>query len=550
MGVQENDSDFVEHGPCACGSSDANALYSNGWRHCFACEANTPPDGDVAPRKETRMKHGLIPASEITMQSLGKRRLTDVTCEKFGYGVSRFKGQPVQVANYKDENGNVVAQKVRFPDKEFVALGDLKAALPLYGQWLWASGGKRVVVTEGEIDCLSVSQIQNNSWPVVSLPTGAAGAKKAIGRAIGWLESFDEVVLMFDQDEPGRKATEECVGLFTPGKCKVAVLPLKDASACLTAGRPKDVLSAMWGAKVFRPDGVVSLMDIREAVLSPVQWGAPWPWETLTKLTYGRRGGEVYLFGAGVGIGKTDVFTQVIAQTIMPISEGGLNEKVGVFYLEQPNTETGKRIAGKVAGKMFHVPDGAWTQDELITAIDKIGDDKVYLYNHFGSTEWTEIKARIQYLAVHLGVKHIFLDHLTALAAHADDERRFLDGLMEEIASLCQQLGITMYVVSHLTTPDGKPHEEGGRVFEKHFTGSRAIARWAHFMFALERDKQAADPTLRCTTTFRVLKDRYTGKATGETFGLRYDQTTGRLDECSLAFGDETQTQPHGGGDY
>jgi twinkle protein len=77
----------------------------------------------------------------------------------------------------------------------------------------------------------------------------------------------------------------------------------------------------------------------------------------------------------------------------------------------------------------------------------------------------------------------------------------------------------------------GKPHEEGGRVTISQFRGSRAIGFWSHFMFGMERNQQADDPEERKTTTFRVLKDRYTGRATGETFQLGYNHETGMLYE-------------------
>jgi len=48
-------------------------------------------------------------------------------------------------------------------------------------------------------------------------------------------------------------------------------------------------------------------------------------------------------------------------------------------------------------------------------------------------------------------------------------------------------------------------------------------------MFGLERNQQADDEIERQTTTFRILKDRYTGKATGNTLRLGYDHETGRL---------------------
>jgi twinkle protein len=101
---------------------------------------------------------------------------------------------------------------------------------------------------------------------------------------------------------------------------------------------------------------------------------------------------------------------------------------------------------------------------------------------------------------------------------------------MAELSSLCQELECTIYYVSHLTTPEGKAHEEGGRVLEKQFRGSRAIAYWSHFLFGIERDKQDEDGA----TVFRVLKDRYTGDAAGLRFGLRYSTDTGLLEECAL----------------
>ena len=47
-----------------------------------------------------------------------------------------------------------------------------------------------VTVTEGEIDALSVSQLFQNKWPVVSVPIGASGALKAFQNNLEWLEKF------------------------------------------------------------------------------------------------------------------------------------------------------------------------------------------------------------------------------------------------------------------------------------------------------------------------------------------------------------------------
>ena len=104
--------------------------------------------------------------------------------------------------------------------------------MPLYGVWKF-SGGKHLVITEGEIDALSVSQAMDNKWPVVSLPNGAQSATKAIANCYDWLDRFERIVLMFDMDKPGQEAVNLVAPLLPPGKTCVAVLPRKDANETL-----------------------------------------------------------------------------------------------------------------------------------------------------------------------------------------------------------------------------------------------------------------------------------------------------------------------------
>ncbi len=310
--------------------------------------------------------------------ALAKRCLSEESCRKFGYQVGTDKnGKTVQIANYR-RNGEIVAQKIRYADKTFKFIGDAKQC-GLYGQHLWNSG-RRIIVTEGEVDAVTVSQVLNLKWPVVSVPNGAQGAKKSLAKEIEWLEGFDEIVLMFDMDEPGQNAAQECVELFSHGKCKIAQLPMKDPNELLVAGKSDAIMTAIYEAKTHRPDGLVSFGDTRDKAMTPIQQGLPWPWPTITQLTHGRRYGEVYAFGAGTGVGKTDVFTQVIEFTAV-----ALNEKCGLFYLEQPTGEIAKRVAGKHAGKKFHIPDGSWTHDELLEAVDTNADTgNILMYDGFG----------------------------------------------------------------------------------------------------------------------------------------------------------------------
>ncbi|MFG1395888.1 DnaB-like helicase C-terminal domain-containing protein [Roseixanthobacter pseudopolyaromaticivorans] len=478
---------------------------------------------------------GLIDAGEA--MELSRRGLSEEACRRMGYTVSELNGKPVQVANYRDLSGATVAQKVRFQNKDFTFLGDTKAA-GLYGMHLWKEGGKRVIITEGEIDAVSAFQAMNYRWPVVSLPNGASGARKSLSANLEWLLKFEHIDLCFDQDDPGRKAVEDCVGLFPPGRLRIVRLPLKDANEMLQQGRGKELVDALWAPTEYRPDGIVTIEDIEEQALQDLEMGLPWFLPSLTEATYGRRYGEAYALGAGTGVGKSDFLSQQIAFDV-----GELGLKVGMFAFEQQPVETLRRVAGKVGGKRFHIPDGSWSKEELQASITKLkGSGGLYLYDHFGSCDWGVVSSRIRYLAHTEGVRVFYLDHLTALAAAAEDEKTALEKIMAEIGSMVKELNIILIFVSHLATPEGKPHEEGGRVMIRHFKGSRSIGFWSHGMFGMERNQQADDEEERQTTVFRILKDRLGGQATGLTIPLAYDVDTGRLREAAQRGFDAVET--------
>lgn len=525
---------FLRHIACRlCGSSDAASVYEDDpWAHCFACDKGFKHglDGEEVDDTDTLERPSDTKWVEGVFKDIPNRKLREDICRKYGYQV----GDDCHIAPYRDPaSGKLLAQKVRKAGKKFTVIGQGKD-MPLFGQHIW-KGGKTVVVTEGEIDALSVATAFDGKWPAVSLPSGAQSAVKVCQRHYDWFDGFETILLAFDMDEPGQEAAKEAAAVLPVGKVKIMSLPEKDANEVLIKHGPQAISKAYWDAMngpAWRPDGIVALKDIAEKAKAPLEIGLPWFLDTLTEWTFGRRYGEIYTWGAGTGVGKTDIFTQQIAYDVMT-----LKEKVGIFFLEQPNTETVRRLAGKLKGKAFHVPDGSWTQDEYNAAVDELADnDRVYLYNHFGQSDWEVIKQRIRFMHNMFGVKLFYVDHLTALA-DPSKERESLETVMAELAGMAQELGLIIHLISHLATPEGKSHEEGGRVMLKHFKGARAIGFWTFFAFGLERNKNHEEEELRNVTTLRCLKDRYTGRADGKSLYLRYDHATCTLEETTTAFG-------------
>ncbi len=525
--------------PCPhCGSKDNVALYSSGWYQCFSPGCKSwKEDGDNA-EVSTRRTHSEDnrPFIHGDAQGIPKRGISEPVCKRYHYYVGRvpedypcseksaihkMKGQKVHIENYYDDSGNLVAQKLRDRHKNFATIGKLTSQL--FGRHCVKPGGKTIVLTEGAIDTLSYAELRKN-WPAVSIPNGANSAVKAVKENLEFLESFGQVVICFDNDDEGRKAAESVKGLLSPKKAYIASLPeeYKDLNEALMEGDYKAALQAVMNAEMVSPDGLVSVDDILDEAMKPIEWGLPWFIDELTQLTYGRRYGEIYALGGGTGTGKTDIFTEQIKYDTQVL---GL--RVGTLFLEQMPKETVKRVAGKIAGKRFHVPDAGWTEDELREACKALSG-KMMLYDSFGETEWDKVKTRIRHMAVAEGIRIFYVDHLTAMA-DTGDERGSIEQIMKEMAGLANELKIIIHFISHLSTPDGIPHEEGGRVAIRHFKGSRSIGFWSFFMFGLERDQQAEDEEDRHTTTFRILKDRYTGQSTGETLLLGYDKEAGAI---------------------
>lgn len=474
------------------------------------------------------MSKECIPLDDLKVSYLSARKLNQDTCSKFKYMVGEYKGTPCQVANYYDDSGNIVGQKLRFPDKSFAVLGNISKRL--FGSQLWSSG-KKIVITEGEIDCLTVSQLQSNKWPVVSIPNGAQAAKKAIEANLEYLDKFDEVVLMLDMDEPGRKACEECAKVLPAGKAFIANLPLKDPNECLLEGKGSEVIQAIWNAKPYRPDGIVSGTDLYEKCVTDIddlKDSVEYPWVALQNKTKGARHGELYVLTSGSGMGKSTLLREL--EFYFGVQRG---ELCGIVALEESTRKTGLELMSLYINRRIMLDPSSTDEARRKEAFEAtIGNGNFFLYDHFGSLDASNLIGKLRFMIVSLGCKRIFLDHISIVVSGMDNdedggERKAIDKLMTNLRSLVEETQCTMFVVSHLKRPEKKGHEEGGQVSLSQLRGSGAIAQLSDMVIGLERNQQGDSPNV---LTIRVLKNRHSGD-TGVSGQLKYNTETGRLEE-------------------
>lgn len=543
----------IYRNPCAdCGSSDALTEYEDR-THCYSCGAHHYKNGtEVKQAMEKKENKPLLTGGEF--KRLEDRGIDKDVCEKFGV---KLVGDNL-VLPYYDEKSEYTAQKVRVPEVAPKGMWRGEPPKTFFGQHLWSQGGKKLCVCEGELDALAIYQMFGKKWPVVSLRNGAdktgAGPLGEFKKNFEFFRKFDEIILCFDNDDPGRASAQKIADSLLVGKIKVMHMRKhKDANDYLLAGDAQEFQNEFWNARPHMPQDLVFGTELRERIIQKLydrkqRSKVKYPWDGLNDLTYGIRTGEMVTVISGSGLGKSSIVGELMYHILT-----NTEEKLGVFMLEESVELANLRLASIHAGKPYHLPDTEWTENEIIENLqqtielkDATGNPRVVSFDHFGSNSIDELLFRVDHM-VALGCKYIFLDHISIIVSDQShgDERRALDEIATKLRTKIQEHDVALFVVSHVRRTNSKPHEEGGQTSLQDIRGTQAIAQLSDMVLGLERNGQAEDPIERNTTQIRVLKNRLSG-LTGLGCRLFYDRDTGRLSEVKEEEESSNDEQPTG----
>lgn len=137
----------------------------------------------------------------------------------------------------------------------------------------------------------------------------------------------------------------------------------------------------------------------------------------------------------------------------------------------------------------------------------------------------------MRYLAYGANCDFIILDHLSLVFSGQanDNERIAIDNAMTELAAFCNESGVGIITVVHLSRNKAKgSFNEGAEISLNDLRGSAALEQLSWNVLGLERSQQAEDEEAKNTSRIRILKARETG-FTGMADECIYDFTTGRL---------------------
>lgn len=525
-------SKFIKHIPCEhCGSSDGNSLYDDGHTHCFSCGV-TEHEHQIEERSVMRdaiAPSGALKKMEIkgVIKPIPDRGITQQTCEKFG--VTQHEGK--HYYPYTDASGITVAVKRRDVEtKSFSISGRFQDSV-LFGQQHFHSGGKYVTIYEGELDALAGYQLTGSQWPSVSIRNGAQAALKDCKAQYEWLNSFENIVICFDADEPGVKAAKEVAELFGQ-KAKIVKhkAGYKDACDYLIAGATKEFVNEWWRAEQYKPDGIINGNELWEELRKPKQMpDATWPYKKLDEMLAGLRKRELITIAAGTGQGKSTFLRQLIHHLLKTT-----NDNVGMAFLEESPQRTALGIMSIEAGKPLHLPQTIYSESELKSAYDAtMGTGRCVLFNHFGSLDIDNVLNRLKFMVKAQNCSWLILDHYQMILSGMDtDERKGLDMLLTKLRTFVEETGVGLFGVSHTRRMDGKGLENGAEITLSALRGTQGISQLSDAVIGLQRDQQNDDETIRNTTELRLLKARFTGE-TGPAGSLYFDKKVNKLVEIT-----------------
>jgi len=582
--------------PCTinddCGSTDAMAVYSHDddshSAYCWSCETSAvnfdydnmeASSGGGSKKKREYVIMGLPELEDvrddyITVDNPDRRLRTDIY-EKYGCKMElQGDGETIDkifYPTYRESKHVGYRIRSRFeegdPDlekkpellgvlKNFKGtIGDTKKGIELFGQWLFDSDSqKRLFITEGEEDAMTGYAMTDKKtkfdggYPHVSVPSGA----NVIGlkAQLEYINKYDEVYLVFDQDEAGQALLEKAVKFLPIGKVRIVKLPkgYKDLSALYTHMRPNKAIEvywkAIWNAEKYSPAGIYSMSEGWSSYLNrgkdvlipfPDSFG-----ELNERMHGGFALGEITTIAAPSSVGKSSFVKEMIYETLVSTNynvgilsleetldefiEGMLSVHMSTQLNEIPYDERDRGAEYKAFQELLRLgtPEDGEESDE------RVSRDRIHFLDHQGACDGEALLDKVDFLVNGLDCKVIVLDPVTLALSGGDTDE---DEFASDIVKRTKRHKLAWVNVHHVRKNAGsqKANSEGGDLAEEDMKGSGAWFQTSMNNILLTRNKVHDNELVRNTTTIKLSKCRRHGKNTGIAGWVFYNGDTGRL---------------------
>ena len=354
--------------------------------------------------------------------------------------------------------------------------------------------GKPLVITEGEIDCLSLYEAGVHN--VVSVPCGCTNLEW-ISLCWDWLESFNEIIIFGDSDEPGMEMISNVMKRLGSDRCMVPKdypelvfngkhynQNCKDANEILCCYGPEGLKALVDACEPAPIKGVLEVASIqrkKETFISRTRI------PQLDEMLNGFIEGGVTILSGKRASGKSTIGSTFLLNAIeegVPCAaySGELSPSRFLEWILLPATES--QYVGYVSDPKTNKKI-ATVSEEIENRIREWLKGKLYLFDDsetFDDDMQTSVLKVFEMCARRYGCKLFLVDNLLSLLPQGDDEIKMQARLIKKIKAFAKKYKAHVIVCAH-------PRKENpnSTFTSDSVSGSSAITDLADSVFALER---------------------------------------------------------------
>jgi len=318
-------------------------------------------------------------------------------------------------------------------------------------------GQTSAIITEGEIDCLSLLEAGFKS--VVSVPNGAGASLEFMENCINDFAGVEKIILATDQDEAGYKLRDELSRRFGVERCyKVDFADTKDANEYLIKYGAEKLRFTIEAAEPFPIEGIFTSLDVKDELESlyfnGLQRGETIGIKELDNLITWQ-GGRIYTVTGIPGHGKSEFIDFVL--TRLNIFRGW---KPGYFSPENwPIELHASKIIEKITGKKCS--SEFLNKPEFDEALKYMADNFFFILPEDYFTVDT-ILTRASGLVARKGINVLVIDPYNRLEHKIPSgvsETHYISSFYDKLNNFAKRKNLVIILVAHPT----KMKKENGK---------------------------------------------------------------------------------------
>ena len=501
----------------------------------FDFSLGTEIDEYYAPKKKYRElpqpKEPVIPKPEA-LQYLESRGISEEVAKRYEITV-QTKNPNILVFPFYNEVGKLKFVKYRKTDfdktkdanKEWC---ESKTKPILFGMKQCDTSFKRLVIVEGQMDCLAVATAGINN--VVSVPTGAKGFTW-VPYCWNWLCKWEEIIVFGDYEKGSISLLDE---LSKRLKTKIKhvreenYLDCKDANEILLKYGKEQVIKCVENAIPIPVENVIDLADVKDVDPYSLE-KIPTRIQEVDKLLCGGLiFGCVNLITGKSGKGKSTLASQILGNAI----DCGYN--VFAYSGELPNFLFKSAIDFQSAGPQNVIEENRgeyvrrYVRKSAKEEIEEWYRGKCMLYDRtMVNDEDTDLLKTIEQMIISQNVRVILIDNLMTMISQTNVKGSKLDSqsnISHKLEDMARFYNVCIILVAHKRKDSGIDDED----MDDSIRGDSDIVNSAGVIIHYNVNKDEVDMD-EFPRIIAVTKNRVFGRTNYNGWKVKFDEKSKRI---------------------